>query len=214
MVPVVLDHLVIGAASLVQGVDYIRSLTGIEVPAGGSHPRMGTHNRVMQIGNGVFFEIIAIEPYAMPPYRKRWFGLDDPKQRARIAERPRLIAWAVSTRDIGATLSASPIDLGTATEMTRGDMVWQIGIRDDGQLPDNGIYPVVLEWPNGHGPSNRMTDFGMRLQTLRLYHPNPNVVAQGLAVIGAGGIGTIIPTIAHPWVEADFRLPSGRIVTL
>ena len=41
----VLDHVTIGCASLAQGIAYVRERLGVEVPAGGQHPRMGTHNR-------------------------------------------------------------------------------------------------------------------------------------------------------------------------
>src|SRR5262245_33329501 len=121
----VLDHVTIGCASLAQGVAYLRQQLGVEIPQGGQHPRMGTHNRLMQIGDGVYLELIAIDPDAPPPGRRRWYALDEPWQQARIAERPRPIAWIARSADIAAELAAHP-ELGTAEEMTRGDLVWRI----------------------------------------------------------------------------------------
>jgi len=55
-----LDHLVIAASSLEQGVDYVRKMLGVDIPFGGVHSAMGTHNHLMQLGNSVFLEVIAI----------------------------------------------------------------------------------------------------------------------------------------------------------
>jgi hypothetical protein len=114
----VLDHVAIGCASLEQGAAYIRDLLGVEVPPGGKHERMGTHNRLMRLGDDLYFELIAIDPTAPSPGRPRWFALDEPWQRARIAERPRPIAWVARSADIAAELAANP-ELGEAVEMTR-----------------------------------------------------------------------------------------------
>ena len=67
-----LDHLVIGAATLAEGVAWLEDRLGVTVPAGGKHPLMGTHNRLMQLGHGTFLEIIAIDPDAASPGRRRF----------------------------------------------------------------------------------------------------------------------------------------------
>jgi hypothetical protein len=66
------DHLVIGAASLAQGVDWVEAELGVTLPPGGTHPRMGTHNRLTAVGPASFLEIIAVDPAAEPPPRPRW----------------------------------------------------------------------------------------------------------------------------------------------
>ena len=67
------DHLVVAAR-----VDYIEEKLGVVMPYGGQHPKMGTHNHLIQLGNGTFLEVIAIKPELPSPQRPRWFGLDDP----------------------------------------------------------------------------------------------------------------------------------------
>ena len=66
-----IDHLVIGAESLIQGVEYVKSCLGVEMPFGGVHVKMGTHNHLMRLGDGIFLEIIAINPEIDPPNRPR-----------------------------------------------------------------------------------------------------------------------------------------------
>ena len=75
------DHLVVAAASLDQGVAWCEATLGITPGPGGKHPLMGTHNRLLKIATepsrDAYLEIIAIDPAAPPPGRVRWFGLDD-----------------------------------------------------------------------------------------------------------------------------------------
>ncbi|WP_295642193.1 VOC family protein, partial [uncultured Methylibium sp.] len=74
-----LDHLVIGADTLAQGVAWCEAELGITPGPGGRHALMSTHNRVFTIASDgytrAYAEIIAIDPDAPPPGRARWFGL-------------------------------------------------------------------------------------------------------------------------------------------
>jgi hypothetical protein len=54
---------------------------------------MGTHNRLLKLGAGRFLEVIAIDPEAPAPGRRRWFDLDAPFMRQRLARGPDLIHW-------------------------------------------------------------------------------------------------------------------------
>ena len=96
-----IDHFVIGAASLEQGVAAMEKTLGITVPRGSKHDAMSTHNCVMQAGNESFFELISIDPDAGNPGRARWFTLDDAATQARLAKHPRALCWVVGTDDSG-----------------------------------------------------------------------------------------------------------------
>ena len=52
-----LDHIVIGASSLEQGLVWAKSTLGVDVPIGGRHEKMGTHNRVMNLGGDRYLAI-------------------------------------------------------------------------------------------------------------------------------------------------------------
>lgn len=86
-----LDHIVVAAASLKQGVDYIRERLGVEIPAGGKHALMGTHNHLMRLGGTCFLEVIAVDPQAPRPERTRWYTLDDPALQAQLSQSPRIV---------------------------------------------------------------------------------------------------------------------------
>ena len=76
-----LDHIVVAAHSLEQGVEYIQSELGVDIPEGGFHATMGTHNHLMQLGNEAYLELITINPNAETPKHPRWFALDDAMMR-------------------------------------------------------------------------------------------------------------------------------------
>jgi hypothetical protein len=208
----VLDHVAIGCASLDQGAAYIRHTLGVEMPMGGQHERMGTHNRLMRLGGDVYLELISVNPTAPPPRRPRWFALDEAWQQARIAERPRPIAWVARSTDIASDLAGSP-QLGTATEMTRGDLVWQISLTDDGALPRRGLLPVLIAWPGG-SPAARMSELGVTLVALRLVTAAQSLLSRELAQLGARELVEIVPGEGEERIELDLRRADGAVVTL
>lgn len=186
-----LDHLVVAAASLEQGADWLEDKLGVRVPPGGSHPLMGTHNRLMQIGGGAFLEIIAIDPGAPEPGRRRWYGLDSPAMRERLAARPELLTWVVRTNDIAAAVEASPVPAGPIIEARRGTLVWQITVPHDGSMPEQGLFPTLIQWHDFSGPAANMADPGCRLEGFRIAHREPERLQKALAAIGADGIAEI-----------------------
>jgi catechol 2,3-dioxygenase-like lactoylglutathione lyase family enzyme len=70
------DHLVLAARDLDAGAAWLESLLGVKLAQGGKHARMGTHNRLLGLGDNFYLELIAIDPDAVAPGRPRWFGLD------------------------------------------------------------------------------------------------------------------------------------------
>ena len=140
-----LDHLIVAAATLAEGVAWCEEVLGVTPGPGGQHPLMGTHNRLLKIATptypDAYFEIIALDPQAAPPQRVRWFGLDEPALRERIAKGPRLIhAVARSTQldvhrlcllQVGLQPGV-PIKAGRNTP--QGPLAWQMLLRDDGRL--------------------------------------------------------------------------------
>jgi hypothetical protein len=167
-----LDHIVIAAESLPQGLDYCETMFGIRPPMGGEHTRMGTHNHLLNLGNGVYLEVIAINPDANAPARPRWFGLDSPGQRMRLAKGAYLSTFVARTRHIASVAGMLP-EIGAVQDMTRGALQWQITIPADGLPVENGTLPTLIEWPEGVEPTRFMPDLGYRFERLEVYHPEP-----------------------------------------
>ncbi|NKI70002.1 VOC family protein [Collimonas pratensis] len=154
-----IDHLVITAPSLMDGAEYVRQALGVRLEAGGEHPRMGTHNSLLRLGDGLFLEMIAVNPEAPPPDRPRWFQLDAAGQNVQ----PRLATWVARTNNIHAAVAASPLAHGEIQPMTRGQLHWLITIPADGGLPLQGAAPTLIEWQAQPHPASKLPDLGCSL---------------------------------------------------
>ena len=169
------DHIAVFARTLEEGAAHIKRCLGIDMPTGGAHPRMGTHNLLLSLGENSFLEVIAIDPQAPAPQRARWFGLDT------FDAEPVLGTWVLGTDDLHTEAARSPSASGPVIEMTRGALNWLICVPQDGSMPLDGAFPTLIEWPKGPHPAVRMIDLGCRLKSLVIEHPQADQI---LAQIG------------------------------
>lgn len=155
-----IDHLVIVATDLDTGCAFVTDALGVALQPGGVHSRMGTHNRLLHLGPGLYLEVIAVDPSAIRPDRARWFGLDQlaPHSPARLA------TWVARTDDIHAARDACPGLVGDVEPMTRGTLNWQITVPADGSLPMDGSIPPhsMGTWASsgGHAPGQGLHAIG------------------------------------------------------
>lgn len=180
-----LDHLVVAAKTVAEGVDWIADLTGVAPVAGGRHLAMGTHNALLKLGPRSYLEVIAIDPAGTKPPRPRWFGLDGVALQAELAERPRLIHWVARTGYIANTAARCPMALGAVQSMIRGDYRWQITIPDDGALPGRGLVPTLIQWDVPAHPASTLPASGIALRGLAGSHPEPAPIRAALIALGA-----------------------------
>ncbi len=204
-----LDHIVMGCCDLADAKADIETRCGVSVPDGGKHPMMSTHNALMQAGGNTYFELIAIDPAAPAPDRRRWFSLDDPATEAHIAARPRALCWVVGVRDLDALKAISPIDLGRILNVTRGDLHWRLTVPDDGHLPTGGLLPAFIEWPDGKNPCHNMPDMGVRLNQITISTPEPEVIADLMAACGVSGFANIVK--GKKGLRFDMTTPYGMV---
>ncbi|MEO8022982.1 VOC family protein [Polaromonas sp.] len=226
------DHLVVMAASLDQGVQWCEATLGIIPGPGGEHPLMGTHNRLFSVASPAFprayFEIIAIQPGVTPvrpPGKHRWFDMDDPHLQARVAsDGPQLIHFVASVPGVASAvkaLSAQGLDRGAVVQASRqtasGLLSWRITVRDDGQRLFYGGLPTLIQWglasedpAHAAHPLDAMQPSGVRLEALRVSHPQPKKLQAAHAAIGLVDVGVIQ---GAPNLVATLTTPRG-LVTL
>ncbi len=210
--PVKIDHLVIGAGNLDQGVAYVKEHLGVDIPFGGVHTTMGTHNHLMRLGDDVFLEVIAVNPDLPPLGHPRWFGLDDPYVRQQIEKRPALLTWVVRTRDIHQLLGTHrSFSFGTPEKIRRGNLAWYFGLPDDGRLFASGMLPYVMQWLTHVHPAGQMADPGCRLQYIEIYHPRAKWLGRVLDSIGVASLVRLhaLPEQSLPYMMATIDTPKG-----
>ncbi|MEM8871135.1 MAG: VOC family protein [Pseudomonadota bacterium] len=205
-----IDHFAIGAQSLEEGVAAMNDALGVTVPRGGKHAAMSTHNCVMQAGKESFFELIAIDPEAPDPGRTRWFTLDDPRTKARLAARPRALCWVVGTDDLDALVDASPVDLGEVVPFARGDRSWRLTVPWDGNLPLGGLLPAFIEWSPGPHPSSGQADLGVTLDQVHLSHPEPDSLREILTALSVEHLAAVRE--GPEALSFELTCPKGKVV--
>jgi hypothetical protein len=224
-----IDHLVVMAASLDQGVQWCEDTLGITPGPGGEHEKYGTHNRLFKIASPQFplayFEIIAINPAAVIPKRAqvpRWFDMDDAALQKVVAQGPRLIHFVSSTEDVKAArhlLRTQGIERGQVVHASRksskGTLNWQITVREDGERLFNGCLPTLIQWgkpeatePLRLHPRNSLPRSGVTLQSLAVSHPS-GVKLQ--AAFDAIGLADIAIETGPANLVASLQTPKGLV---
>jgi hypothetical protein len=205
---VALDHLVVAAHTLEEGVQWCETTLGITPGPGGKHPLMSTHNRLFSIASDAFpdayFEIIAIDPEAPPPGRARWFGLDH----LDLSKGPRLATFVARTAALDTTLTAlssAGFDGGLALAVSRetptGLLRWRIAVRDDGAVLCNGALPTLIEWGKRY-PAASMPSSGVILRSL---------VLRGVPKSALDIAQVTFTDAPGPALEAQLQTPRGPI---
>jgi Glyoxalase-like domain len=168
-----LDHLIVACPSLDEGIEWAAKTLGVRPPMGGQHVAMGTHNALLALQDGIYLELIAIDPSLPTPLRPRWFGLDDTP----LTE-PRLWHAVLSTRNIHQL--SQPHGQGEVIPMQRKHFSWLISVPASGALPSPQGAPTLIQWECEQHPTETMSDVGLRLQSLTIKGPDaalPNLYA-------------------------------------
>jgi hypothetical protein len=226
-----IDHLVVAAHTLEQGVQWCEATLGITPEAGGEHSQFGTHNKLFKIATPAhplaYCEIIAINPGAKGPANpnaKRWFDLDNPELRAAVAMEPRLVHFVAGTDEMlpaRIALKGLGIDRGPAMPASRhsrkGVLHWQITVREDGYRLFEGCLPTLIQWgkpddaePLRLHPRNSLPRSRVSLDSIAVSHPSAAKLQAAYAAIGLEGVAI---TEGPANLSATLKTPKG-LVTL
>ena len=202
-----IDHITVTAPSLEAGATFVVQTLGVAPQAGGEHPRMGTHNLLLRLGESMFLEVIAPNPHAAAPDRPRWFGLDD----LHPDSAPALSTWVARTTDIQVTTAACSEALGSIEPMSRGALDWLITIPADGSVPLDGVAPALIEWHTDVHPASTLPDVGLSLVGFEIFHPEPARVSRLLSSLGLDGEVSVSPLAGGgtPHLLARIDTPRG-----
>ncbi len=159
-----LDHLAVAAETLEAGRAFVERALGVSLQPGGRHAHFGTHNLLLGLEDGLYLEVIAVDPAAAKPGYPRWFDLD------RFAGAPRLNNWICRTNDMAGTVAKLP-QAGRPVSLSRGDLRWQMAVPEDGILPCDGLFPALIKWQCAAHPATLLRATGCRLKRLIVRHP-------------------------------------------
>jgi len=176
------DHLVYAAPDLDAAVDHLEALIGVRASPGGSHPRWGTRNALVSLGERTYLEVIAPDPALPEPPEPRIFGIDD-------LQAPKLVTWAANAQDLPAFAAEAGnrgIDLG---EVTAGRRETPAGVTLSWMLSSpraalgDGLVPFFIDWGETPHPAASAAA-GVALVEMRAEHPDPTRIGHLLDAVG------------------------------
>ena len=163
-----LDHIVLGCNTLQEGTDYVEKKLGLSLSKIGYHHHMGTHNRVIKIGENIYLEVIAIDPNANKPQHFRWFNLDNEKQQARLKKSPQIIGYVIENQNPDMLKFYNPF-----FEASRGNYCWEFAMpkSDDtlinDELIESGLVPSLIKWKSKK-PVYKMLNNHFELEKIKI----------------------------------------------
>jgi hypothetical protein len=183
-----MDHLVLAAPDLDEGVEYVEELLGVNMVPGGEHEGFGTRNRLLGLGERSYLEVVSIDPEQPDPKGSRWFGLDD-------LAAPRLVTWCCEVAKEGSLSSLNAvIEAGAGAGIDLGRQVAGSRLADDGSMirwtmsdpwkeRAGGVIPFFIDWGATTHPASRLAA-ECSLVELRLEHPDAERVEDWLWFLG------------------------------
>ncbi len=201
-----IDHLVYAAPDLEAACAELESRLGVRPSPGGKHTGRGTHNALLDLGDGSYLEVIAPDPDQPPPSRPRPFGID-------TLALARLVTWAAKASDIDERVSrakAAGYDAGTVQAMSRArpdgvNLAWKLTFREE--PGGDGLVPFLIDWGETPHPSATSAK-GCRLVTFRAEHPRPATI---LPLLDAIRERLEVREGPHPRLIAEIACPRGRV---
>ena len=163
-----LDHIVLGANTLQEGTDYVEKKLGLSLSEIGYHHHMGTHNRVIKIGENIYLEVLAIDPNANKPKHFRWFNLDIEEQQARLKISPQIIGYVIENENPDMLKFYNPF-----FEASREDYRWEFAMPkcDNNQIKneliESGLVPSLIKWKSKK-PVDQMVDNYFELEKIQI----------------------------------------------
>jgi hypothetical protein len=204
-----IDHIVVGAATLEQGAEWVERHLGARPAGGGPHEGAGTHNLLLGLGPDCYLEVIAPDPAQPEPEHPRLFDLDDPALRTQLAAEPRLIAYVARTPALAPLADRLGPRGGETRAMRRGALSWRMLLPPQKQDLGN-LIPPMIQWDR---EPPRLPDSGIRLVSLRAEHPEVDALRAALAERGLAE-QVALRFSPHPRLLAQLRRADGSDVVL
>lgn len=199
----VLDHLAVACGALDEGREAVEAALGVPLQVGGKHAHFGTQNMLLRLEDGLYLEIIAIDPLVEPEQKPRWFDLD------RFSGAPRLSNWICATQDLDEAIAVAPVGIGGPIALQRGNLEWKMAVPDSGILPFDNCFPALIEWGGDRrNPSYRLTPQRCSLMRLVIGHPDATELESSLAGLLEDG-RIVFEKAQKPELMAEFKTPNG-----
>ncbi len=158
--------------------------TGIAPIFGGFHSTEGTKNALINLQDGMYLELIAIDITNKEITKNRWMGID-------LLTKNQVTRFALKSNDLitdSRILKTYHPDMGTSKEGSRhtttGDVLrWELLMPL--ASPEVDIMPFMLDWSaSDTHPHDMLPDMNCSLLELYATHPTPEKIIPFLKELG------------------------------
>jgi len=168
-----IDHIAYAVPDLGKASLLLAELLGCEVIIGGRHLNNGTHNALVNLGNDIYLELLAIDLDNKDIKAPKWMGVD-------LISKPRVTRWAIKSQEMHSDLSALNkynSELGQSFEGSRkkqdGSLLkWQMAL--PAPAPEIEIAPFAVNWKDSIHPTASLPN-ECELLDIELTHPSPEL---------------------------------------
>ncbi len=206
-----LDHLLIGAPTLEDGIAWFEDRTGVRAAKGGAHPGLGTWNALASLGPAQYVEVIAPDP-SQPGVDTFYVpGLHDFKE-------PRIATWAARTDELRARFTSGlpegfvcePARSGSRVRPDGTRLAWSLAFpRDAGRGNFDGAIPFFIQWEAGSPHPGLSAPSGLRLLSMSIGHPSYAELNEALRFLGIEGA---VRDDTTPSIQVKLDTPRGVVV--
>ena len=198
-----IDHIVCAVPNLEAAVQQLHTAMGIDIIIGGKHPDQGTHNALFNLGNGVYFELLAIDAENQSVSPPRWMGID-------LIRDVRITRWALKSQDAAGDAAKlmrpdlTSIRQGSRRKTDGSLLQWELSL-PLGE-PEIEVLPFFVDWGESVHPTVDLPQQAS-LKELQLVHPQAEQIKPILVQFGYGD--TILEG-AEPAIRCLIETPKGE----
>lgn len=204
----IIDHFMIAGSDLDAMAASFVEKTGIDTVAGGSHPDLGTRNRLLATRSSVYLELIAPDPAvrAHNEMRDAMAAMDHDRLHRIIARCSGgdFPALAQAYRDEGITTEVRELQRIT----DNGDVLkWKLMI----PLEPNplGVFaPLFIDWLDTPHPNKRLPATSCEIIGYQAGHPDTKRIAHLWASLG---FDFPLEPCDAPFLKVTLQTPKGRV---
>ena len=169
-----IDHIAYAVPNLDQGCKDLAEKLGCQVVIGGRHLNNGTHNALINLGNEIYLELLAIDEENKEIQAPRWMGVD-------LISKPKVTRWAIKSDNLGSELAilkkyneglAQSFE-GSRKKQDGTTLRWHMALPLPS--PEIELAPFAVDWKDSIHPTKSLPN-ECELLSIEFKHPNPNVI--------------------------------------
>ncbi|MGH1437721.1 MAG: VOC family protein [Lewinella sp.] len=206
--PRTIDHIVYAVFDLDRAIADFTEQLGIAPVFGGRHEGRGTKNALLNLGNGCYLEIIAIDEWNTTVNPPRWMGLD-------VLEKPQITRWCLKSEDLAQDQSVlKTYDPamgaqwnGQRTTASGEQLAWEMLLPLP--EPEVEIVPFMVDWgASAFHPTERLEPSCV-WQEIVLLHPHPKSFQK---VFKELDINVIVQQAEDVAIKLSITSPNGSVI--